>query len=162
MSKYLVFSDSHGRQERMLEVVKRYEKEIDGLFFLGDSEGGEDQIRSSIQGPTYIVRGNCDWYSQAPDFQVAKVCGHSIAMAHGHRHNVNMDVGMLKYWALEKEADIVMFGHTHVPFLEQSSTLTVLNPGSISKPRQVDHIPTYAVIEFLDHGEVQVNICNAK
>lgn len=162
MSKYLVFSDSHGRQERMLEVIKQYEKEIDGLFFLGDSEGGEDQIRSSIQGPTYIVKGNCDWYSQAPGFQVVKVCGHSIAMAHGHQHNVNMSLGVLRSWSLAKGADIAMFGHTHVPFLEQSSTLTILNPGSISKPRQEGHIPTYAVIEFLERGEIRVELCNAK
>ena len=55
-----------------------------------------------------------------------------------------------------------MYGHTHVPFLEQSSTLTVLNPGSISRPRQSSHIRTYAVIEFQEDGEVRIELCENK
>lgn len=161
MAKYLVFSDCHGRVEKMLEIIAKYKKEIEGLFFLGDSEGSEDQIRNSIQGPTYMVKGNCDWSSQAPESQVVRLHGHTIAMTHGHRQYVNMEIDMLKYWALEREADIVMYGHTHVPFLEQSSRLTVLNPGSISKPRQSGHIPTYAVLEFGENGEIQIEICQA-
>lgn len=159
MAKYLVFSDSHGRNDRMLRVIGRYKNEIEGVFFLGDVESGEDRLRGSIPGPTYIVRGNCDYFSQAPDFQVVKLHGHQIAMTHGHKQHVNMGIDMLKYWAMSNEADIVMFGHTHVPFREQTSTLTVLNPGSISRPRQEDHIPTYAIMEFLDNGEISIEIC---
>lgn len=159
MAKYLVFSDSHGRNDRMLRVIGRYKNEIEGVFFLGDIESGEDQFRASIQGPTYIVRGNCDYFSQAPEFQVVKLHGHQIAMTHGHKQHVNMGVDVLKYWAMSKEADIVLFGHTHVPFREQTSTLTVLNPGSISRPRQEDHIPTYAIMEFLDNGEISIEMC---
>lgn len=159
MAKYLVFSDSHGRNDRMLRVIGRYKNEIEGVFFLGDIESGEDQFRASIQGPTYIVRGNCDYFSQAPEFQVVKLHGHQIAMTHGHKQHVNMGVDVLKYWAMSKEADIVLFGHTHVPFREQTSALTVLNPGSISRPRQEDHIPTYAIIEFLDNGEISIEMC---
>lgn len=159
MAKYLVFSDSHGRNDRMLRVIERYKKEIEGLFFLGDIESGEDQLRASIQGPTYIVRGNCDYFCQAPDFQVVKLHGHRIAMAHGHKQHVNMGIDTLKYWAMSKEADVVMFGHTHVPFREQASTLTVVNPGSISRPRQEGHIPTYAVLDFQDDGEMRIELC---
>lgn len=160
MAKYLVFSDSHGRDEKMLEIIKKH-KDVEGLFHLGDIEHSDDRLRNSIQGPTYIVKGNCDWSSKAPEFQVFKLHGHSIAMTHGHRQYVNMGVDMLKYWAMEKEADIVMYGHTHVPFLEQSSALTVLNPGSISKPRQSGHIPTYATIDFGENGEINIEIHEA-
>lgn len=159
MAKYLVFSDSHGTNERMLEIIAQQKDSIEGLFFLGDIESGEDRLRASIQGPTYIVKGNCDWYSQAPAFQVLKLHGHTIAMTHGHRQHVNGGVDLLKYWAMEQGADIVLYGHTHVPFLEQSSTMTVLNPGSISRPRQSGFIPTHAVIEFLENGEVCITMC---
>lgn len=162
MAKYLVFSDSHNRNEKMLEVIRQYKKDIDGLFFLGDIEGDENVLRNSVPGPVYMVRGNCDWSAQAPSYQVLKLHGHTIAITHGHQQRVNMGVDILKYWALEKEADIVMYGHTHVPFLEQSSTLTVLNPGSISRPRQSSHIRTYAVIEFQENGEVRIELCENK
>ena len=124
-------------------------------------ENGGDRLRNSPQGPVYMVRGNCDWSLQAPDFQVFRIHGHRIAMTHGHRQHVNMGIDTLKYWAQEKEADVVMYGHTHVPFVEQSSLMTVLNPGSISRPRQSDHIPTYAVIDFAENGEINIEICKA-
>ncbi len=161
MAKYLVFSDSHGRDENILDIVKQYKTEIEGIFFLGDAENSGDRLRGSVQGPVYMVRGNCDWSLQAPDFQVFKLHGHRIAMTHGHRQHVNMGIDTLKYWAMEKEADLVLFGHTHVPFVEQTSTLTVLNPGSISRPRQEGHKKTYAILEFLENGELDIKICNA-
>lgn len=161
MAKYLVFSDSHGRNEEMLDIIKE-NKDVEGIFFLGDIEGNDDRLRNSVQGPVYMVRGNCDWSSKAPDFQVIKLHGHKVAMTHGHRQHVNMGIDILKYWAMENEADVVMYGHTHVPVLEQSSALTVLNPGSISRPRQEGHTPTYAVIEFLENGEIRARILNAK
>ncbi len=161
MAKYLVFSDSHGRDEKMLEIVKQHKKEIEGIFFLGDAENNGDRLRNSVQGPVYMVRGNCDWSLQAPDFQVFCLHGHKVAMAHGHRQHVNMGVDTLKYWAQEKEADVVMYGHTHVPFVEQTSCMTILNPGSVSRPRQSDHIPTYAFIDFEENGEITIRICKA-
>ena len=136
MAKYLVFSDSHGRDEKMLDIIKRH-KEAEGIFFLGDIENYGDRLRNSIPGPVYM------------------------AMTHGHRQHVNMGIDTLKYWALEKEADIVMYGHTHVPFVEQSSSMTILHPGSISRPRQSGHIPTYGLIDFIDYGEIMVEICKA-
>lgn len=160
MAKYVVFSDSHGRDERMLEIIKK-KKGIEGLFFLGDIENSGDRLRNSVQGPAYMVRGNCDWSLDAPDFQVIKLHGHTVALTHGHRQHVNAGIDILKYWAQEKEADIVMYGHTHVPFLEQTSQMTVLNPGSISRPRQSNHKPTYAILDFMENGEVRIEICEA-
>lgn len=161
MAKYLVFSDSHGRDEKMLEIVNEHKNEIEGIFFLGDMENSGDRLRNSIQGPVYMVRGNCDWSLQAPDFQAFQIHGHKVAMAHGHRQHVNMGIDTLKYWAQEKEADVVMYGHTHVPFVEQTSCMTILNPGSVSRPRQSDHIPTYAMIDFMENGEIAIEICKA-
>jgi hypothetical protein len=162
MAKYLVFSDSHGNDEKMIDIVNRQKNEIEGIFFLGDMENGGDRLRASVSGPVYMVRGNCDWSLQAPDFQVFSLHGHNVAMTHGHRQRVNAGVDILKYWAQEKGADIVLYGHTHVPFVEQSSLMTVLNPGSVSRPRQSNHIPTYATIDFLENGELKIEICNAK
>ena len=160
MAKYLVFSDSHGRDENMLDIIKRH-KDAEGIFFLGDLENHGERLRNSIPGPVYMVRGNCDWSLDAPDFLSFPLHGHRIAITHGHRQHVNMGVDTLKYWAQEKEADVVMYGHTHVPFVEQTSTMTILNPGSISRPRQSGHIPTYGLIDFMKNGEIEVQICKA-
>ncbi|MGE0825083.1 MAG: metallophosphoesterase [Candidatus Binatia bacterium] len=43
--------------------------------------------------------------------------------------------------------DFVCFGHTHVPFIHQEGSVTVINPGSCSQPRDQDRRGAYAVID---------------
>ena len=52
-----------------------------------------------------------------------------------------------------RKADIVMFGHTHKPYLEQKDGITVLNPGSISFPRQEGRKGSYMIMEIDEGGE---------
>jgi putative phosphoesterase len=45
------------------------------------------------------------------------------------------------------EADLVLVGHTHLPFHFQSGDVQVLNPGSLGQPKDGDPRAAYAVIE---------------
>ncbi len=158
MKQALIFSDSHGRIKRTLEIIKQYPK-AEAVFHCGDICGDEERLRQATPHPVCIVKGNCDYSGELRDSIVTVFSGKKIAMCHGHRylmHSGEMDT--LKYWGLEQEADIVLFGHTHIPFVEQSSNLTLLNPGSISRPRQSDFTPTYAVLEIDDKGEIHIEI----
>ena len=47
-----------------------------------------------------------------------------------------------------KGADILIYGHTHVPKVVQRNHLLVINPGSLSLPRQENHEPSYAVLNI--------------
>ncbi len=49
----------------------------------------------------------------------------------------------LREHALEYGYDVVMYGHTHVPYIEIGDDVTILNPGSISYPRQAGRKPTF-------------------
>ena len=61
--------------------------------------------------------------------------------------------------AKENGADIVMYGHTHVPYLKKVFGVTVLNPGSISLPRQEDGKKSYAIMTVADDESVDFEIC---
>ncbi len=52
---------------------------------------------------------------------------------HGHDHGVKRDpeLRQLKAAALEDDADIVLFGHTHSPCTEEFAGMRLLNPGSV-------------------------------
>ena len=41
-----------------------------------------------------------------------------------------------------------MFGHTHRPYLDQGKEITVLNPGSVSYPRQEGRKGSYMIMEM--------------
>ncbi len=46
-----------------------------------------------------------------------------------------------------RNADIIMFGHTHRPYFEERDGITVLNPGSLSFPRQEGRKSSYMILE---------------
>ena len=44
-------------------------------------------------------------------------------------------------------ADILIFGHTHIPYLEKEEDVILLNPGSLALPKQQPPQATLAVIK---------------
>ncbi|MGI5999893.1 MAG: metallophosphoesterase family protein, partial [Candidatus Merdisoma sp.] len=54
--------------------------------------------------------------------------------------------------------NLVMFGHTHRPYLEQDQDITILNPGSLSYPRQEGRKPSYILMDIDKHGEAHFAI----
>ena len=89
----------------------------DRIWHLGDAEGCEDEIAKACGCPLEIVRGNCDIFSTLPE---------EIVLSAGTR--------------------TALYGHTHCPLLKEVNGVTIVNPGSISFPRQSGGIPTYALL----------------
>ena len=69
---------------------------------------------------------------------------------HGHTYNVKYTLSQLKSAARSNGADIVLYGHTHVAKTEYDDGLYVMNPGSISHPRE--GAPSYGVVEISSAG----------
>jgi predicted phosphodiesterase len=49
-------------------------------------------------------------------------------------------------------AEVVCVGHTHVQFVRQAGSVTVINPGSVSNPLLPDLRAAYAILEADQHG----------
>lgn len=157
MLRILLMSDSHGRNENVELAIAQVREEIGEfqmLIHLGDV-GDAREIESLAGVPCYIVRGNTDYDAKLLNANVIEAGGHRIFATHGHLYQVDMRLDLLRFAALENDCDIAMYGHTHVPYLEEDpDDVTILNPGSISKPRQADHCYTYMVMEIDDEDEV--------
>ena len=69
-----------------------------------------------------------------------------------------MGVEDIRKEALGRGMDVVMFGHTHRPFLDSSKGIVALNPGSVSYPRQEGRKPSYALMEIDGQGEAHFSI----
>ena len=157
MLRILIMSDSHGRNENVELAIAQVREEIGEfqmLIHLGDV-GDAREIESLAGVPCYIVRGNTEYDAKLLNANVIEAGGHRIFATHGHLYQVDMRLDLLRFAALENDCDIAMYGHTHVPYLEEDpDDVTILNPGSISKPRQADHRYTYMVMEIDDEDEV--------
>lgn len=129
--KICVFSDSHGVSDNMLHAV--YVEEPDAVIFLGDGERDLKPIRRRYPNlPVYVVCGNCDVGFSLPDKLILTLEGVRIFAVHGHRHDVkyDQDLDYLLRSARHEQANVVLFGHTHVPYMETQEDILVLNPGA--------------------------------
>jgi uncharacterized protein len=155
--KILVFSDSHGSLIEMKSVIER-EKDIDMIFHLGDYAWDLDYVKDhmAFKIPIKKVRGNCDFGSGVPKELFFDVCGVKILMTHGNKLGVKQNLSKINYYAREKGADIVMYGHTHMPLLRNMGDLYILNPGSIGEPRTKGR--TYAVVNIDEKGKNDIKI----
>jgi len=156
--KILIVSDTHGRESNLEKVLKEVGP-IDQMIHLGDVEGGEDYIRSLTDAPVAMVAGNNDYYTDLPGELIIELGDYRALLTHGHYYYVSRGPERLMQIAMEKGVDIVMFGHTHRPYLDQGPEMTVLNPGSLTLPRQEGREPSYILMEIDKAGEAHYRVC---
>ena len=155
--RILIVSDTHkahGNLERALEK----EGPLYMLIHLGDVEGKADYIEAVAGCPVHMVSGNNDFFSDLPWEEEFFIGDHHVFITHGHGYFVGMNEDRLKAEARGRGADIVMYGHTHMPALTVEPDLITLNPGSISYPRQKGRKPSYILMEVDQDGKVSCEI----
>ena len=129
----------------------------DMLIHCGDVEGSEDFIRSIAGCPVHMVAGNNDFFSDLKKEEEFYIGDYKVWLTHGHNYYVSMGTEFIREEAKSRGVDIVMFGHTHRPYLEQGK-VTVLNPGSLSYPRQEGRRPSYILMELDAKGKTHYHI----
>ena len=114
---------------------------------------GVDLGPELVLAPLEQVPGNCDFGRFEALERVLILDDHRVLIAHGHTLGVKTGLLRAQYRALEMNADILLFGHTHVPLVDAASRPMMMNPGSIGDPRR----PTYGVLEFRD-GQIYPSV----
>ena len=131
-----IVSDSHGDVRvfnDMLAVPGAAEAEL--WLHAGDFAPDADDLEIMSGRRVARVLGNCDLFIDGVyDETLVEAAGHRIFLTHGHLFNVRFDTVMLAEAARTAGADIAVYGHTHIA-LEEHGDVTVLNPGSIARPR---------------------------
>ena len=160
--KLMIASDIHGSAyycRKMLEAYKR--EDADRLLLLGDIlyHGPRNDLPKDYNPKEVIamlnpmkqellcVRGNCDTevdqmvldFPVMADYCILVIDGLTFYATHGHVYNEN---NLPPF----REGDILIHGHTHVLKAEQREGYILLNPGSVSIPKE-GNPPTYAVLE---------------
>lgn len=153
--KILIVSDSHGRENNLKRAVQNMGKHLDLLIHLGDSQRDPDQLTGMVDCPVEMVKGNSDGMFMLPASKLIEIGSHKALLTHGHRYGGSAGIPQMVEMAQANGADIVMFGHTHIPLLEQEDGVTVLNPGSISQPRQEGGRPSYMVMTIEEDGRTE-------
>lgn len=142
----LVFSDSHHSLSGMYTAIDRHQPHQ--VIHLGDlMEDAEEVSVHYPKLPFCLVPGNCDgWGVATPVKKQITLNGVSILLSHGHRWGVKSGYGAAIADAQAVGADILLFGHTHIPLCQQlESGLWMMNPGPANS--------SYGLIE-LEGGKI--------
>lgn len=152
--KLLIFSDSHGSLQPMRDAITLERPDV--VIHLGDYARDAEELSYDFTGlPILSVRGNCG-LAEPPrsEVLVRTFEGVKIFGVHGHRHGVKSGLLRLELAAREENAQLALFGHTHVSYCHEYEGLWLLNPGTCG-----GCCPTYG-IAILENGTVQCRVRN--
>jgi len=155
-------SDIHGSIYFLNRALERFEEEkADYMVILGDElyHGARNplpleynpkkvaEILNSLSDRIIAVRGNCDSEvdEMVIDFPIMATYStilydnKRLFLTHGHIYN---ESNMPKL----RDGDVLIYGHTHIPKAEKVGNIYIINPGSITFPKE-DNPHTYGVLE---------------
>ena len=135
--KILVVSDTHRKDDGLKMVIEK-EKPLDMLIHLGDAEGSERYI--------------AEWVNKEREIKIGK---YRALLTHGHYYGVSMGAEGLAEEARNRGCGMALFGHTHRPYYGKIGGVVVINPGSLSYPRQEGKKGSYGIMTVTDEGEVE-------
>ena len=150
--RILVISDSHGDDDVILKVIALESPEM--ILHLGDHDKDCSGVELEYPDiPLRSVRGNCDRSSANLDLDEFTLGGKRFFMTHGHLFRVKAGYFSIINFAVSRGIDVLLFGHTHIPYHAVINHMSIINPGSIGMSGK-----TYAILDNKD-GEV---VCEIK
>lgn len=151
MTKLLVVSDTHG-DDFLLENIIELEKP-NYIIHAGDHELSKEWLD---ERNILFVKGNNDYHGE--DVLVLSINNKTIVLTHGHKQYSIFNWHHSLYEHFKKyNPDIIIYGHSHKEVIDKFNNQTfIINPGSISYPRNKDKIGTYIII-IMDKT-IQINI----
>lgn len=159
--KVLVISDTHRNISNVEFVLEQImPRGVQTVLHCGDNIDDAKRLKALYPELTvHAVYGNCDGLGYGDDYtKIVEVGGISIFMTHGNRYQVKYgDYEMLMIDAMAHDAQVAVCGHSHCAYLNRQEDFVMLNPGSISEPRD-GYGYSYAILDIEDEKVKDVAI----
>ncbi len=152
--RILVMSDMHGRKNNFEKAIEA-QPTAKNVIFLGDgASAAESESGFFPDRKFHIVSGNCDFASSLPTVGILEINGVKILITHGHTYRVKYGTEALFEGAKAAGVQLVLYGHTHIPKIEYTNGIYLVNPGPLcGSPNPA----SYATVD-LEKGGIFPNI----
>lgn len=133
--KIAVLSDTHIRWGRKIAgFIWENIADVDGIIHAGDIISQKFLDELSSLAPVTAVRGNCDSLD-LPDKTIVQLDFLKVGVTHGYLGQGSTTPEKAFHSFGPGEADIIIFGHSHIPYQEYRQGVWLFNPGSPSERR---------------------------
>ena len=136
-----IISDTHGH---VPNAVHDALAGVDQILHAGDV--GPTEVITELESiaPVSAVLGNTDYSIQLPQTHIQSFVSQKFLV----HHIVDLPVPsqLVRVAMADEQPNVVVFGHTHMPYNEHHDGVLFLNPGSASNPRG-DSAPSVAIVE---------------
>ena len=135
--RILVISDTHAKCNRVYDVYKKLisEAPIDIIVHCGDYFTDALEIQARLGCKVLWVKGNSDGCFDDDNYAILETEAGDFMVVHGHRQDVGYSQEKLYYFALEHDCIGAFYGHTHRAGYSDLDDFYIMNPGSLSDPR---------------------------
>lgn len=151
-----VIADTHipRRAKKLPDALAPHLERADLVLHAGDLMDPALLDELAAYAPVRAVRGNVDSLEvDLPETVEFEFGGISIAMIHDSGPKKGRRTRMKRRFP---EARVIVFGHSHIPWLEDDDGILLLNPGSpTDRRRQPEH--TFALLR-VERGEARAEI----
>jgi putative phosphoesterase len=125
-------------------------------------DGERERGQQSLMWTRAVVTDDRKVYlrSLAPELR-REVHGVRIRLVHGSPRRMNeylfadRDAGSLARIARSADCDVLVFGHTHVPWTREIEGVRFINTGSVGKPKDGDPRAGWVMLEIASDGKVR-------
>jgi len=150
--RVVVLSDTHAprRWKSCPPRVAQHLRDADVILHAGDVCVPSVLDELAAYAPVHVVAGNNDgpdvaaW--GAPETLEVELAGLRVAMIHDSGHKVGRTARMHR---LFPDADLVVFGHSHIPLDQTGDGVRIFNPGSPTDRRSQPH-GTIGLLDIAD------------
>ena len=125
-----LISDTHGQVPNPVHAALAG---VDCILHAGDVGPMDVITELEAIAPVHAVQGNTDYGITLPETRVEEFGGITI-LTH-HIVDVDYPSQTVRELLSTEKPDLVVFGHTHMPFDERRNGIRFINPGSASQPR---------------------------
>jgi hypothetical protein len=157
-----VVSDSHGEVENLKKAAEMLveDHKVRVIVHLGDNFD-DPEVLKHLDVRIVKVPGVFSAYYQDNNILNRKVESFhdkKVLITHTESSHENDLPGDIKPEEItkEKKVDVVLYGHTHIPAVDEKQGILYINPGHLKTEDKKGFPPTFAVVDFADRISIDI------
>lgn len=135
MKTAVIISDTHGNMPKISSLYGIF-GECDYIIHLGDTSSDGARIKKDFPDKTILINGNCDPVKLGEDEVILNIENVKIFATHGHLYSAKTTLSKLYMRGKEENCNLVLYGHTHRAREDETGSVTLINPGNLSRYSQ--------------------------